>query len=279
MEHSRVLTIQDISCFGQCSLTVALPVISACGIETCVLPSAVLSTHTSGFKGYTCLDLTDEMTRILRHWGDLGIEFDAIYTGYLASAEQIGIVKEAFAARLKAGGLKIVDPVMGDYGRLYPAFDMKFVSEMRALCAEADIILPNITEACLFTGIAYKENYDEAYVQALLDGLCRLGAKKIVLTGVGYDKDTTGVVVYDGKEKYYYKHARVMRSCHGTGDLFASAFTGALMGGCDIKQAAKAAADFIVDCIKNTPDDGTHVYGVCFEQCIGRLLDSVKNEQ
>ena len=156
MGYKRALTIQDISCFGQCSLTVALPVISACGTETCVLPSAVLSTHTSGFKDYTCLDMTDEMKKILAHWAKLDIRFDAIYTGYLATAEQIDIVKGAFGTRLKDGGLKIVDPVMGDFGKLYPAFDMDFVGAMKELCSVADVILPNVTEACLLTGKQYK---------------------------------------------------------------------------------------------------------------------------
>lgn len=275
MGYKRALTIQDISCFGQCSLTVALPVISACGTETCVLPSAVLSTHTSGFKGYTCLDMTDEMKKILAHWAELDIRFDAIYTGYLATAEQIDIVKGAFGARLKDGGLKIVDPVMGDFGKLYPAFDMDFVGAMKELCSVADVILPNVTEACLLTGKQYKFSYDEGYIDDLLDGLKALGAKKIVLTGVGYDDKTTGVVVYDGEIKRYYKHAREDRSCHGTGDLFASAFTGSLLAGEDEYGAAKLAADFVVDCIKHTPNDGSHPYGVRFESCLKALVQKL----
>lgn len=275
MGYKRALTIQDISCFGQCSLTVALPVISACGTETCVLPSAVLSTHTSGFKGYTCLDMTDEMKKILAHWAKLDIRFDAIYTGYLATAEQIDIVKGAFGTRLKDGGLKIVDPVMGDFGKLYPAFDMDFVGAMKELCSVADVILPNVTEACLLTGKQYKFSYDEGYIDDLLDGLKALGAKKTVLTGVGYDDKTTGVVVYDGERKRYYKHAKENRSCHGTGDLFASAFTGSLLAGEDEYGAAKLAADFVVDCIKHTPNDGSHPYGVRFESCLKALTQKL----
>lgn len=275
MGYKRALTIQDISCFGQCSLTVALPVISACGTETCVLPSAVLSTHTSGFKDYTCLDMTDEMKKILAHWAKLDIRFDAIYTGYLATAEQIDIVKGAFGTRLKDGGLKIVDPVMGDFGKLYPAFDMDFVGAMKELCSVADVILPNVTEACLLTGKQYKFSYDEGYIDDLLDGLKALGAKKTVLTGVGYDDKTTGVVVYDGERKRYYKHAKENRSCHGTGDLFASAFTGSLLAGEDEYGAAKLAADFVVDCIKHTPNDGSHPYGVRFESCLKALAQKL----
>lgn len=263
MGRKKVLSIQDISCFGQCSLTVALPVISACGVETAVLPSAVLSTHTMGFKDYTCLDLTDEMPKILAHWNSEGVFFDAIYTGYLATARQIDIVREAFATRLKDGGLKIVDPVMGDYGKLYPAFDTEFVKEMRRLCEGADVVLPNITEASFLVEGEYRENYDEAYIDGLLKKLMTLGAKKIVLKGVGYDESTTGVVVYDGQEKFYYPHPRIPRSCHGTGDLFASAFTGSLMGGKSINDAVVSSADYVVKCIENTNED--QWYGVNFE--------------
>ncbi|MCM1306349.1 MAG: pyridoxamine kinase [Bacteroides sp.] len=271
MDSKRVLTIQDISCFGQCSLTVALPVISACGVETCVLPSALLSTHTMGFKDYTCLDLTSEITKILDHWDRENILFDAVYTGYLATAEQIDVVRRAFSTRLRKGGLKIVDPVMGDYGKLYPAFDGDFVDAMRSLCADADIILPNITEASLLTGMEYKEEYDEEYIDALLDGLKAIGAKRIVLKGVGYDKDTTGVVVLGDGEKFYYPHKRIARSCHGTGDLFASAFTGLLTRGESVRDAVVKTADFVVMSIENTVNEA-HWYGVNFETCMDLLM-------
>ena len=269
MQSKRILSIQDVSCLGQCSLTIALPVISACGVETCVLPSALLSTHTMGFKDYTCLDLTSEMKRILAHWNKENILFDAIYTGYLATGEQIDVVREAFGTRLKDGGLKIVDPVMGDFGKLYPAFDTDFVKDMRRLVDGADVILPNITEASFLTESEYKETYGEAYIDGLLKALISLGAKKVVLKGVGYENDTTGVVVYDGKDKFYYSHPRIERSCHGTGDLFASAFTGLLMGGKSVNEAARASADFVVRCINET--DGSHWSGVNFEPLLKTL--------
>lgn len=269
MQSKRVLSIQDVSCLGQCSLTIALPVISACGVETCILPSALLSTHTMGFKDYTCLDLTSEMKNILAHWEKENILFDAIYTGYLATGEQIDVVREVFDTRLKDGGLKIVDPVMGDFGKLYPAFDGNFVKDMRRLVGCADIVLPNITEASYLTETEYKEDYDETYVDSLLKELISLGAKKVVLKGVGYKNDTTGVVVYDGKDKFYYSHPRIERSCHGTGDLFASAFTGLIMSGKSVNEAVVASADFVVRCIENT--DGTHWYGVNFEPLLKTL--------
>jgi len=216
------------------------------------------------------------MKKILAHWDEQSIYFDAVYTGYLANVEQIDIVKDVFATRLKPDGLRIVDPVMGDCGRLYPAFDDGFADNMRLLCKDADIILPNITEACLLTGTEYKDVYDEDYILSLLDKLIRLGAKKIVLTGVGFVPNTTGVFVYDGSQKYYYKHTEIPRSCHGTGDVFASAFTGAVMSGKTVEQAVKVSADFVVDCIRNTPSDGSHWYGVCFEKCIEGLRRSLK---
>ena len=168
MANKKVLTIQDISCVGQCSLTVALPIISACGIETCPLPSAVLSTHTGGFTGYTFRDLTDDMPSIREHWEKENIYFDGVYTGYLGSAEQIGYVKNLTESRLKKGGAFIVDPAMADNGKLYPAFDESYVEEMKKLCFTADILLPNITEACYLTGEGYQESYDEEYIRNLL---------------------------------------------------------------------------------------------------------------
>ena len=162
MAYPKVLTIQDISCVGQCSLTVALPIISACGVETCVLPSAVLSPHTAGFSGYTFRDLTEDMPAIRQHWVKEGIKFDAIYTGYLGSTKQIDYVADIFADTAAENCVKIVDPAMADNGNLYPGFDMAFVEAMKGLCAKADYVLPNLTEACFLTGVEYKKTYDRA---------------------------------------------------------------------------------------------------------------------
>ena len=185
MEYKRILTVQDISCVGQCSLTVALPILSACGVETCILPSAVLSTHTAGFSGYTFRDLAEDILPITRHWEKENIEFDAVYTGYLGSMKQIGYVKELKESRLKKDGVFIVDPAMADNGKLYPAFDLAYAEEMKKLCSVADVIVPNITEACFLTGETYRTEYDENYIKTLMEKLCRMGAKTVVLTGVG----------------------------------------------------------------------------------------------
>ena len=180
MAYKRLLTIQDISCVGQCSLTVALPILSACGHETAILPSAVLSTHTAGFSGWTCRDLTEDMPAINTHWNKEGLRFEAVYTGYLGSTRQIDYVKAIMNSTLTPEGLRIVDPAMADHGKLYPAFDMEYVEAMKSLCASADYLLPNVTEACFLTGIEYREEYDEAYIEELLTALHKLGAKNTI---------------------------------------------------------------------------------------------------
>ena len=272
-EYKRILTIQDISCVGQCSLTVALPILSACGMETAILPSAVLSTHTSGFTGFTFRDLTDDIPGIVSHWRKEGVSFDCIYTGYLGSIKQVGYVKEILDTMGKESGIKVVDPAFADNGKLYPIFNDEYVAAMRTLLPSADILLPNISEACFLSGVEYRESYDEAYIDLLLEKLEELGASVIVLTGVGYTPDVTGIVVYEKGKKSYYPHRRIARGCHGTGDVYASAFTGALMRGHSTFEAAKIAADYTVICIENTLDDAEHWYGVKFETALGKLIE------
>lgn len=270
----KLLTIQDISCVGQCSLTVAVPIISACGTETCILPSAVLSTHTGGFTGYTFRDLTDDMPLIAKHWLKEGISFDTLYTGYLGSERQIEIVKDIKNNLLKEGAVTIIDPACADNGKLYPGFNDGFVKKMVSLIGMADIALPNITEASMLTGFEYKTNYDEKYVDELTDAVLNLGAKSVVLTGVGYDENSTGVYVKTASgKKYYYKHEKIAGGFHGTGDVYASAFAGMLMDGKSVEEAAKIAADFTLLAIKNTVGDDTHRYGVKFEKGLGYLVN------
>ncbi len=276
MEQKRILTIQDISCVGQCSLTVALPIISACGVETAILPSAVLSTHTAGFSGFTFRDLTDDMPAIREHWEKENIKFDAIYTGYLGSLKQIGFVKDIMNSCNKENALRIVDPAMADNGKLYPLFDIEYAHAMAELCSTADIVLPNITEACFMTDTEYKDQYDRAYIDTLLEKLSDLGCKTVILTGVSYRDGMTGVVVYENGEYKYYEHKRISKGCHGTGDVYASAFTGALMRGFNAFKAACIAADYTVLCIENTQDDPEHWYGVKFETVLGQLTNMLK---
>jgi pyridoxine kinase len=274
MSYKRILTIQDISCVGQCSLTVALPIISACGVECAVLPSAVLSTHTAGFTGFTCRDLTQDMPAILDHWVKEGICFDAIYTGYLGSTQQIDIVAEIFDKTCT--GPKIVDPAMADNGKLYPAFDNAYVEAMKHLCSKADFVVPNITEACFLTGMEFKTAYDRSYIDALLTGLTALGCKNVVLTGVSYESGKTGVVVLEQGNYHYYQHDLLPNSCHGTGDIYASAFVGALIRGKSAQDAARIAADYTVECIRYTATLDNHWYGAAFEPVLGKLIQAVQ---
>ncbi len=272
MDYKKILTIQDISCVGQCSLTVALPILSACGHETCILPSAVLSTHTAGFSGFTFRDLTDDIPAITAHWKKEGIAFDGIYTGYLGSTKQVAFVKEILDTMGVEGAVRVVDPAFADNGKLYPIFDDVYVAAMRTLCPSADVLVPNITEACFLAGVEYKESYDEDYILGLLQAVSSLGCSTVVLTGVSYAPDKTGVVVYEDGKLSYYEHKKIAKGCHGTGDVYASAFMGALMKGKTLVEAAKIAADYTVLCIEKTQGDPTHWYGVKFETALADLM-------
>lgn len=271
MKHPRVLTVQDISCVGRCSLTVALPVISACGVETSVLPSAVLSTHT-GIKGPTFRDLTEDMPAIADHWVKAGVKFDCIYTGYLGSVRQMEYVRKIMESTGAENCIKIVDPAMADHGRLYAGFDDAFVEAMKDFCAQADFVLPNLTEICLLTGTPYREDYDRAFIDTLLEKLTAAGCKNVIFTGVSFEPGKTGVVVLEKGVYQYYEHEKLPQSYHGTGDLYASAFVGALTRGKTAFEAAKIAADFCTACIRNTDEGEAEWYGVRFEPVLGMLM-------
>lgn len=273
----RIVTVQDISCVGKCSLTVALPIISAMGVEASILPTAVLSTHTM-FKNFTVKDLTDQIKPITAHWKSENMDFGAIYTGYLGSFEQIDLMKEMFDEFKTENTITFVDPAMADNGKLYPAFDEAFAKHMATLCAKADITVPNITEACFMTGMEYKTEYDEAYIRELLDKMAALGAKITVLTGVSFEEGKTGVMGYDSTtgEYYYYSHDKIAVSYHGTGDIFSSTCIGAMMNDMNWKEAMAVAADYTAECIRLTLEDPSEPwYGVNFEQAIPYLLKRI----
>lgn len=275
MSYKRILTVQDISCVGQCSLTVALPIISACGIETAILPSAVLSNHTA-FSSFTFKDLTEEIPVIRACWEKQDIKFSALYTGYLGNSSQVAYVKDIMNTCLEKDAIKVVDPAMADNGKLYTGFDMQYANEMKKLCMEADIILPNITEACLLTDTEYKQSFDKAYIEKLISGLADICPSKIVLTGVGFTDNKTGVAVFDGKSIEYYEHKKLGNGCHGTGDIYASAFVGAHLNGKSLFESAKIAADYTVLCIENTIPHSEHLYGARFETALGDLINMIK---
>ena len=273
----KVLTIQDISCFGKCSITVALPIISAMGVETVILPTAVLSTHTM-FKDFTVKDLTDQLVPITDHWKKEGLKFDAIYTGYLGSAEEIEIAKKIFAEFGGDDTMIFIDPVMADNGKLYAAFDENYAKLNAGLCGTADIIVPNITEACFMTDTEYKEVYDEDYVKDLLQKLAGLGSKVVVLTGVSLSEGKTGVYGLDTRtgEYFTYQNDRVNVSYHGTGDVFSSVSVGAIARGLSMKEAFRLAADYTARTIQVTEENPENPwYGVDFEATIPELVEAL----
>ena len=275
----RIVTIQDISCFGKCSITVALPLISAMGIECAIIPTSVLSTHTGGFTGFTFRDLSEDIPKISDHWKKYNLHFDCIYTGYLGSHSQIDHVLDFVKEFKKDDTLLFVDPAMGDWGRLYTGFDEDFPAHMAKLCSVADIVVPNITEASFILGEEYRTSYDEDYVHSLLKRLCDLGAKKAVISGISYESSTQGAVLYDKEsdEFYSYFSEHLPVEYHGTGDTFASVFAGALTRGMTDKDALKLAVDFTVDCIKQTmAEKDDHSYGTKFEECIPTLIERLK---
>ncbi len=270
----RVLTVQDISCLGKCSTTIALPVISALGSETVILPTALLSTH-SIFENFTCKDLSDQIMPIAKHWQSQDVKFDAIYTGYLGTEEEIDMMKELFRMFGGEDTLIIVDPAMGDRGVLYPAFDEAYAKKNTELCAGADIILPNITEASFMTGLPYKEEYDEEYVREMLQALNALGAKVSILTGVSLEPGKTGIMGYDREKDTYfsYQNEKIGAQFHGTGDLFASTFVGEVMKGLDWTDAIRIAADYTAHTIEVTMQNPKKSwYGVDFETTIPDLI-------
>lgn len=279
----RIVTIQDISCVGKCSLTVALPIISVFGIETAILPTAVLSNHTA-FSNFTFTDLTKDILPISAAWKKEGFTFDAIYTGYLGSFEQIDLMKQFFTDFTGPHTLKLVDPCMADNGNLYKGFTVEFAHAMADLCASADVVVPNVTEAAFMLDIPYKApfTYDESYIQEMIEDLVQRGIKRVVLKGVEYastkHEHKIGIVSYDSKTKQQesYFHEKLDKSFHGTGDIFASTCLGALVRGFTLKEAYSLAADFVVESIRATlKTDAYNWYGVDFETALPYLVSRI----
>ena len=269
MAYKRILTIQDISCVGQCSMTVALPILSACGHETCILPTALLSTHTGGFGKPAVLHLEEGLSSFWQHWQEQGITFDAILVGYLGNVGAVEMASRILDQLLAPDGLSIVDPAMADHGKRYSGLTQEYSLAMEKLCRKADVILPNITEAAMFAGMPYREDPDEHYVSALLD---ELNHPCTILTGVGYTPGKTGIVIRDGALQQYHAHNRVNQNFHGTGDMFAACFTGALLQGKSKLEAARIAGSFVEKSIHNTIAAPAHWYGVKFETALPDLI-------
>ncbi len=274
MSQKRVVAIHDISCFGKCSLTVALPILSACGAECAVIPTAVLSTHTGGFSGYTFRDLTEDILPVASHWRKEGITADVFYSGYLGSKEQADIVKRTVEMLRTQQSMVIVDPAMADFGRLYKGFEADFPLAMLSLCQSADIIVPNITEAAMLTGIEYLEPpYSEEYIEKLIKRTYDLTGADVVLTGVCFDDRRIGAAICEDGEIRYALTRRVDAVYHGTGDVFASAMIGALLNDRSLQAAVQIAVNFTRESIEKTIEENPErEYGVNFESALPELF-------
>ena len=270
----RIAAIHDISGVGKCSLTAAIPIISAFGIECNPVPTAVLSTHTGNINGYTFRDLTDEILPVCRHWASLGIYPDTVYSGYLGSARQVSDVKEIISLFSSSDRRPFVavDPAMADSGILYKGFGEDFPSLMADLCKSADLIIPNITEACMLTGMPYKEQYDRDYIEALAKALLDYTRRYAVITGVSFDGDRIGCLACDGNESRYYFSDKYPGTYYGTGDIFASVLVSLVTLGKSVFEGAEKALDFTSSAIRETYNEGTDPrFGVAFEKYLYML--------
>ncbi|MDY4231068.1 MAG: pyridoxamine kinase [Candidatus Faecousia sp.] len=273
----RIASIQDFSCIGSCSQTIALPVLSAMGVECAALPTALLSAHTA-FDGFVSLDLTPQLPAIMAHWRAMHLRFDAVYTGYLASAEQVGLVGALLDGMDERPALTLIDPVMGDNGALYAGFSDAFPQAMRALCGRADVLTPNVTEACLLTGTAYSPVQDAAQTRRLLERLLELGCRAAVLTGLRVDGDMAVAALQRDGTGTLVRTSYIPEVFHGTGDLFASTCAGALVQGAPLERAVRLAADYVALTLRRTvqaPD--RRWYGVNFQETLPELMARWQN--
>lgn len=294
----RVITINDISGIGKCSLTTALPIISAAGLECNPIPTAVLSTQTGDINGYTCRDLSGDLDAYINHWNEIGVKADAIYSGYLNSTEQIVYVEKAIEIFSKEDTLVLVDPAMADFGKLYTGFDENFVEEMVILCKKADIITPNITEAYYLLRTKYPEielkTYTDFlnslefidYIKSICKNLSNFSKRWILLTGVEISKDTMVTFLYDkSKPDSKVKSISVDRvpgTYYGTGDIFAAIIVSFLTNGENMVSAVSFALDFLHCAIEQTHNEGTDTrFGICFENYLYKITNyfgGMKNE-
>ena len=271
----RVASIQDISCLGRCSITAALPVLSAMSVECTVIPTAVLSAHTE-FSGVVCRDLTDHILPVARHWQSQGIALDAVYTGYMATPEQAEQISRAYDLLRGKNTMLFVDPAMADHGKLYAPFRPDFPDSMVKMCRRADVVIPNLTEACLLTHTPYREDFGEEEIRTLLRKLTELGAGCAAITGVSLRPHELGVMSYDrARDRFFsYYNEKIPVHYSGTGDIFASVTVGGVMRGLSLEDALSLAVDFVLECIRITCSDPTAPrYGVEFERALPLLWD------
>lgn len=271
----RVAAIHDMSGFGRCSLTVAIPILSAMGLQCCPLPTAFLSTHTGGFEGFTFLDMTDEMPKVARHWKSLDLGFQAIYSGFLGSERQIGMVADFIRDFRSPETIVVIDPVMGDHGKVYQTYTPAMCAGTARLARQADVITPNLTEAALLLDMPYEAlPSGEAGCREIVERLSLEGQRSVVLTGASCQPDLTGAMCFDagtGRAEAVQTR-RVPQEFHGTGDVFTSVLTGALVRGASLPEAARQAVDFVRACAERTALEALPMReGVDFEPLLGLL--------
>ena len=280
-KQKRVLAIHDLCCVGKCSLTVAIPVLSAAGFEACAMPTAVFSAHTA-FPSFTFRDLADNLMPMAEEVKKQGITFDAIYTGYLGTAAQtetVGRIIELFRAEKTR---VLVDPVMGDGGRLYQNLTKDFPAGMLALSRKAAVITPNVTEAALLLGVPYlPPPHTEAYVDKLLRGLVRETGAAVVITGVSFRETEIGCALLNPEDHKirYAMSGRENRCCHGTGDIFAAVLCAALLKEKTLFHAVQTAEEFVTDAIRHTGTEPENWYGVRFEDLLSSLPARIAGKQ
>ena len=273
----KVLSVQDISCVGKCSLTVALPILSACGIECQILPTSLLSNHTA-FKSFTFLDLTDECQKIVNKFVENEFKFDCIYSGYLGSIKQIELMYDILNKFKQDVEYVVVDPAMADYGKLYPGFDNTFAKEMFNLCLKADIIIPNITVACIMLDVPYKEKMNKEDVELLLSKFHAYNCKHVIITGVSFEDEKLGFAYMNeqGNIEYFFNDF-INAKYHGSGDIFASSFVGALMNKKSMFESAQIASYYVCESLKATLNDSNcNWYGLNFEETLPLLISKIK---
>ena len=275
----RIAAIHDLSGFGKCSLTVALPIVSATGVECACIPTALLSTHTGGFKDWTFCDLSDQIVPIARHWSTVGVRFDGIYSGYLASPEQGRLLSQAIDLIGNENTLVIVDPAMADNGSYYANLDSGMAECFHELIKKADVITPNITEACFITGEKYRPGVqDETFVESLIDALAELGPKIVAVTGVSFSEGSVGIAARDCRSGKVCRAMGAARegTFHGAGDVFASAFAALLVRGASLENALDAAQRLTAAAIERTELRGTpRHFGLDFEGALPEYLDII----
>ena len=279
MSTPRIAAIHDMSGFGRCSLTVAMPILSAMGIQCCPLPTAFLSTHTGGFQGFTFLDMTDELPKVAAHWKSLKLDFRAIYSGFLGSERQIAMVEDFLRQFRGADTIAVIDPVMGDHGEVYQTYTPAMGAGMARLAELADVITPNLTEAALLLGVPYDAlPAGEAGCREVVERLSLDGRRSVVLTGASTAPELTGAMCFDAKtgRTEAVQTRRVPQEFHGTGDVFASVLTGALVQGASLPDAVRQAVDFVRACAERTAKAGIPMReGVEFEPLLGLLTQPV----